>query len=287
MNGAKRSNGLNGGSVRQPEGFFSPGTWIWRVHREAGLILAGGRALLMQLAHPMVAAGVAQHSHFRDAPLSRLQRTLALMWSIVFDPAEQARAALEQVRKAHLRVEGVVPEGEPAFGGRPYRALDPELLLWVHATLVDSAIAGYDLFIRPLAAAERASYYRSTIRLAELFEIPRALVPPSLGAFEDYMARMLFGGPVVVGPTARELAIEILAPRPLLLRPAGPLFSLITAGLLPAPLREGYGIRWSAGREKRFRAAVTAVRVFLPLLPAALRVAPNARRAERARAVNR
>jgi uncharacterized protein (DUF2236 family) len=263
------------------ERVFLPGTMIWQVNREAVLLLAGGRALLMQLAQPKVAAGVAEHSHFKEDPVGRLHRTMSTMWSIVFDDSARARAALERVQNVHQRVRGVIQEAEPVRAGTPYQALDPELLLWVHATLVDSAMVAYDLFVKPLTAEEQGRYYDDSKKLASLFEIPERTVPRSLADFEAYMSRMLAGGAIAVGPTARSLAAEILHPRPWSLKLAGPLLSLITAGLLPRGLRDAYGLGWSAREEKLFRLLAVAVRRLLPFIPSPLRMVPNARAAEK------
>jgi uncharacterized protein (DUF2236 family) len=254
---------------------------IWKVDREMVLLLAGGRALLMQLAHPKVAAGVAEHSHFKDDPLGRLHRTMSTMWSIVFDEAPKAQAALAQVKNIHSKVRGVIRTAEPVPPGTGYDALDPELLVWVHATLIDSAMVAYEMFVKPIAQNEKSRYYDDTIELAHLFEIPEAVVPESLTDFYDYMERMLSGDAIVAGPAARSLAQEIVHPRPLVLKMAGPLFALITAGLLPERLREGYGLNWDARKEKRFRRLVKTIRVSLPFVPGPLRIVPNARSAEK------
>lgn len=263
------------------ERFFSPDRMIWQVDRETVLLLAGGRALLMQLAHPKVAAGVAGHSHFKADPLGRLYRTMSAMWSIVFDEALEARASLKQVKSVHRRIHGIVSPAERLPLGTHYDALDIELLLWVHATLIDSAMVAYDLFVKPLALEETSRYYDDSKRLAHLFEIPEALVPASLADFNTYVERMLLGGEIAVGPTARSLAAEILYPSPWMLRPAGPLFRLITGGLLPERLREGYGIGWNERREKAFWFIAKCVRRLLPHIPGPLRIVPNARAAEK------
>src|SRR5882724_3416680 len=207
--------------------FFSPDAMIWQVDREMVLLLAGGRALLMQLAHPKVAAGVAEHSYFKADPLGRLYRTMSAMWSIVFD----------------------------------------------------ETMAAYDLFVKPLAPDEKARYYDDSKKLAQLFEIPETLVPPSLAVFNKYMKSIMAGNEIAVGPIACALAEEILYPRPWILRPAGPLFRLITAGLLPERLREGYRIGWDKRKEKAFRLLVNGIRHLRPLVPSPLRVVPNARAA--------
>lgn len=260
---------------------------IWRVNREMALLLAGGRALLMQLAHPKVAAGVAEHSHFKEDPLARLHRTMSTMWSIVFDEVPRARAALKRVNNVHQKVQGVMKPGESLPAGTPYDALDAELLFWVHATLIDSAMVAYDLFVKPLTPGERSDYYGDSKTLAQLFEIPDSLIPCSLGEFNEYMERMLTGIETAVGPMARSLAIDILYPRPWVLKPAGPLFRLVTAGLLPERLREAYGLNWNEQREKRFCFVVKAARYMIPIVPKPLRIVPNSRHAENNRPVRR
>ena len=263
------------------KGFFSPDRMIWQVDREIVLLLAGGRALLMQLAHPKVAAGVAEHSHFKADPLGRLYRTMSAMWSIVFDETLVARGSLEQVKSIHRRIHGIVSPAEPLPCGTCYDAADIELLLWVHATLIDSAMVAYDLFVQRLAPDEKSRYYDDSKKLAQLFEIPETLVPPSLADFNSYIERMLLSDEIVVGPMAHSLATEILYPGALILRPAGPLFRLITGGLLPEKLRRGYGVSWNKCNEKTFRLLVNGIRRLRPLVPSPLRVVPNARAAEK------
>jgi uncharacterized protein (DUF2236 family) len=262
--------------------FFSPDTMIWKVDREMVLLAAGGRALLMQLAHPKVAAGVAEHSHFKDDPLGRLYRTMSTMWSITFDEVSQARAALDQVKNVHRRIQGVTPPGELLLSGTHYDALDVELLLWVHTTLIDSAMVAYDIFVKPLAPDEKSRYYNDSKKLAYLFEIPETILPSSLVDFDIYVDRMLMGDEIAVGPTARALAEEILYPSPWILRPAGPLFRLVTAGLLPKKLRAAYGLGWNDQKEKRFSLTARLFRRLLPFVPKTFRIVPNARRAEKA-----
>ncbi|MGH7828634.1 MAG: oxygenase MpaB family protein [Candidatus Binatia bacterium] len=257
---------------------------IWRVDREMILLLGGGRALLMQLAHPKVAAGVSDHSHFRENPLGRLHRTMNTMWSIVFDEAAQAHASLERVNEIHRQVQGTIRPEEPLPTGTPYRALEPDLLLWVHATLVDSAIRAYDLFVRPMSTAERNRYYDDTRKLACLFGVPEPDVPPSLTSFNKYVEQMLSGGTISVGRTALSLAQEILHPSPWILKMGGPIHSFVTTGLLPPSLREAYGLRWSDRRERALAILARTIRCSLPLLPRPLRIVPHARAAEKRRA---
>jgi uncharacterized protein (DUF2236 family) len=268
-------------AVQKGRHFFDPGSKIWTVHREMVLLLAGGRALLMQLAHPKVAAGVAAHSRFQEDPLGRLYRTMSRMWSIVFDEESQAREALRRVEMVHKRVRGNVPADEASHGGAGYNASDQELLLWVHATLIDSAMVAYNLFVEPLNAAERAEYYSDSKKLAALFGIQENNIPSSVVAFDSYMTQILSSGEIVPGSIARNLAVDVLYPGPWILRPAGPLFRLVTAGLLPETLRDGYGLEWNGRREKKLLLAAKAIRALLPATPSLLRIVPNARKSER------
>jgi uncharacterized protein (DUF2236 family) len=260
---------------------FSPDSKIWQVDREMALLLAGGRALLLQLAHPKVAAGVAHYSRFQQNPLARLQRTMSAMWSIGFDESENAYAAIERVGHIHKHVHGSVGSSEPVAAGSRYDARDPQLLMWVHATLVDSAMVAYDLFVRPLSAEEKSRYYEDSKTLANLFEIPKTVLPESLSEFSAYFDEMLSGNTLAVGPAARSLAHDIVYPRPLILRPAAPLFRVVTAGLLPERLRIAYGLKWNQRRRTVFWLFAHAVRLLLPLLPGSIRIVPNARAAEK------
>jgi uncharacterized protein (DUF2236 family) len=245
------------------------------------LLLVGGRALLMQLAHPKVAAGVADHSRFQEDPFARLIRTMNAMWSIVFDERSRARAALERVENVHRKIHGTMPAGEALPIATPYDAFDQDLLLWVHATLVDSTLIAYSLFVAPWAEGERTAYYNDSKKLAALFGIRQEITPASLEAFEAYMNRMLRDGEIAVGPTAKSLAHDVLYPHGLMFKPGGPLFRFITAGLLPESLRAAYDLRWSARSQKALNLLASAIRGLLPLVPAPIRFVPNARAAER------
>jgi len=245
------------------EGLYPDDSITRRINRENVLLLGGGRALLMQLAHPAVAAGVDEHSDFRTHPVRRLRRTVRMTMAIVFGDRETALAAARAVNRTHGRVRG---EG--------YHALDPDLLLWVHATLVDSALVVYDTFVSRLRRREREEFYQESKLIGELLGIPRSHPPRSYAGFESYMERML-AGPVRVGEQARSLGRLVLRP-PLRLIP-GPVmvpFEVITAGLLPAALREQYGLPWGAAQRRAYRLAVAAVPKVVALTPPLLRVWP-------------
>ena len=184
--------------------------------------------------------------------------------AIVFGDLETAEAAANAVNRVHGRVRG-----------DDYHALDPDLLLWVHATLVDSALVTYETFVKPLAAAEREEFYQESKLLGELLRIPRTHFPARMRDFEAYVAGMIDGGPVTVTDQARALGRLVLRPRLRLLPgPAMIPFEVITAGLLPAGLREQYGLAWGAAQRRAFRLAVAAVPRVVALTPPVLRVWP-------------
>jgi uncharacterized protein (DUF2236 family) len=184
--------------------------------------------------------------------------------AIVFGERETALAAARAVNQVHARVRG-----------DDYRALDPELLLWVHATLVDSALVTYQTFVQPLTTSEREDFYQESKLLGELLGIPRDRFPQRLRDFDDYIDRMISGGEVSVTPRAKELARLVVRP-PLRLVP-GPVmvpFEVVTAGLLPPELREAYGLAWGRRQQRAFKLAVAAVPRIVALTPPVLRVWP-------------
>ncbi|HKW60205.1 MAG TPA: oxygenase MpaB family protein [Candidatus Dormibacteraeota bacterium] len=244
------------------EPLYPEGSITRRINRENVLFLGGGRALLMQLAHPKVAAGVDEHSDFRRRPLYRLRRTIRLTMAIVFGDRETALAAARAVNNTHARVRG-----------KSYRALDPELLLWVHATLVDTALVTYETFVKRLHSDEREEFHQEMKLLGELLGIPRDRFPATVDDFDRYVASMV--GEVAVGPTARELAKLVVRPR--LLSLPGHVFvpwEMITTGLLPAPLRLQYRLPWGRRQEQVFRLFAIAVPKLVAVTPPVLRVWP-------------
>ena len=245
-------------------GLYPEGSITRRVNRENVLLLGGGRALLMQLAHPKVAAGVDEHSDFRSHPVRRLRRTVRMTMAIVFGDRETALAAARAVNQAHGKVRG-----------EEYRALDPELLLWVHTTLVDSAIVTYETFVKPLTAPEREDFYQESKVLGELLGIPRERFPRTHDDLAEYMRSMVDGGAVAVDGRAADLATLVLRPRLRLLPgPAMIPFEVVTAGLLPAAIREQYGLAWGVAQRRLYRLMVVAVPRMVAMTPPVLRVWP-------------
>src|SRR5436309_693261 len=224
-------------------GLFGPDTVTWRVNREAVLLAGGGRALLLQVAHPLVAAGVVEHSRFEADPWGRPYRTLDLTRKIVFGEAAVSAEASRRLRARHASVHGVAPDG------RRYDANDPDLMLWVWATLVDSALVVYQRYVRSLSLAEVERYYREQTRFAVACGVPEGWWPGSHGAFVEYFERVV-RDECVVGEDARRIADGVLHPG--LPWPVRAVFEgvvgLVTVGLLPRALRERYGRACSRAR---------------------------------------
>jgi len=271
-------------------GLYGPRSEAWRLNREAMLLLgAGPRALLLQIAHPAVAAGVDEHSDFRTDRWRRLAATLHSYLTIVYGTTAVARAEIRRLNALHR---GVVGPG--------YSARDPELALWVHATLIDSTIVANDAWIEPLSRARRAAFYLETRPIGRAFGVPEGLLPVDLEAFEGYVDAMLApGGPVRVSPVARELARVILHPplEPLVRTlPAGPGLARVlgrvpataydwtlwpAVGLLPDAVREGYGLRWGRTEQQVSHWLVAGWRTWRPILAESFRQMPQAREADR------
>ena len=264
-------------------GLFGPGSTVWRIGRERALLLGGPAALLMQIAHPLIAAAVAEHSDFAADPFRRLRGTLEAVLAISYGDEVQVRTAAERVRAVHDRVQGRLGEASGAFpAGSWYRAADPDLALWVHATLVWAALETFDRFVGRIERSDRGRYFEEAKRFAALFGVAEAVMPPTLGAFESYVFAMVEGPILAVGPEARGLAGQILEPPvPGPLAPSVPVMKVITAGLLPDRLRREFGLGWGPSSRAVFGSVAASTRAGLRLLPARARFWPHYLAAER------
>ncbi|MEO8511452.1 MAG: oxygenase MpaB family protein [Chloroflexota bacterium] len=257
-------------------GLFGPGSAAWRIDAQS-LVLAGGTcALLMQLAHPAVAAGVAQHSDFRADPFARLRRTLTASYAVVFGTTPRAERAIRRMNAIHRSVRGAVPES-----GAAYQALDPQLLLWVHATLIDTALCVTHTFIRRLSADEAQAYHEESKMIAVALGVPGELMPGTLDALRAWMEEQIASGAVAVSPTALDLRDSVLYPTAVPPRWGWDLAHLVSMRVMPPSLRQQYGLAWSPARERGVDRLAAVTRLAWPRLPGWLRTVPQARRAER------
>jgi uncharacterized protein (DUF2236 family) len=245
-------------------------------------MLGGGYALLMQAAHPLVAAGIVAHSSFRESPWRRLAGTMSAIYTVVYGTRADADRAAARVRAIHAAVQGSIPGRlGPYPAGTRYAAREPRLLLWVHGTLVDTALVMHETFVRPLGEQQRQDFYEDMKLVAQLFGTPASVIPDSLSDFQADQHELLESGEIVVTDAAREVAQTVLCPPvTVALRPALAALGLLTAGLLPESLREQYDLPWDRARAALLTAsAQTLRRAVLPLLPDIVRAVGLERRA--------
>jgi uncharacterized protein (DUF2236 family) len=230
--------------------------------------MGGGRALLLQLAHPLVAAGVAQHSDYQARPWDRLFHTLDTTVKIVFGDRETSRLAADRLRRRHDAVRGVSAEGVA------YDARDPQLLVWVWATLVDTSLTLYERCLGTLAPEDRDRFYEEQKLFAYACGVPPGSCPPSFADFGAYWNEMVAQELRVTEPAraVRDAIAGGVVPAPL--RPAVAPHTLVTAGLLPPNLRAQYGFAWGTRQQRLFDAWFMTVSAGMRIVPKTLRVLP-------------
>jgi uncharacterized protein (DUF2236 family) len=267
-------------------GYFDDRSMLRQIHRERALALSGPRALLMQAAHPLAVSGLLAHSSALEEPYERLARTAQTLSTIGFGSRAEADEVTRRVRAMHRQVRGRLSGAVgPYAAGTPYRADDPELLLWVLFTLVDSGLVVYRKYVRSLSREAEAAYWEDYKVIGRLFGLPERDLPPTVDDLDAYRARMLDGGKLFVTDWARRRATRIVLepPVPWTARPLVETVNFITIGLLPDEIRRLYG--FSALPPPMVRKALVAggaeyvKRVVLPFLPERLRLVPHARAA--------
>jgi uncharacterized protein (DUF2236 family) len=258
-----------------PVGIFGPGSVAWRVNREAAIFLGAGRALLLQLAHPWVAAAIADHSQTLADPIGRFHRTFNIAFTMVFGTTSQAIAAARQLHHRHATVSGRLTERVGTFAnGSEYRANDVGALRWVQATLTDTALVAYELVNPLLSAEDRERYYAESLLSASLYGIPRNVLPRNWAEFAAYVDVMLASDTLAVSQTARRIGAELffgVATR----RRIPVWYRALTAHLLPPRLRNEFELPYGPSEDRAAQRALGALRRLYPWVPARLRyVAP-------------
>ena len=254
-----------------------------RVNAERLVLLGWSRAILLQMAHPLVAAGVADHSSFNASPLTaarRLHHTVKSMLALSFGDAFAAGHAIAGIRSIHTRVRGRLRQATGPFPeGAPYSAEDPALLLWVHATLIDSVILVYEKLIAPLSAAEKDEYCAEAAGVAVALGVGEDDVPRTWERMQTYLQHEYASGRIVVGDDARRIADAVLFP-PLsaLSGPFAWVNRLVTVGLLPDALRQQYQFGWSDRRSRQLTRTLAVIRSVRRVMPAAIAWWPDARK---------
>lgn len=262
------------------------GSVTWRVNRERIVVAGWGRAILLQLAHPLVAAGVADHSTFRAnplAPVQRLHSTIGAMLSLTFGGEDEMVAAAAGINLIHDRVFGQASSGAGAIpAGTPYSAHHPALLAWVHATLLESIPLVYERFVGPLSREDRDRYCMEAALMEPLLDIPSGTLPRDTATLARSMRGRLESGEIAVSATARALGRDVLYPRfSTLAWPAVRPVRLFTIGTLPPSLRDQYGFGWTPRDARALARWERGLRRAVRAMPGVARYWPTARRLTR------
>ena len=250
--------------IRDPrEGILGPRSIAWRLGGDLAVFLGGGRAALLQLAHPMVAYAVEQHSHTRSDVVGRFQRTFRAVFAMVFGELDDAFAAARRVHAIHSRITGVIPHAIGSWRvGTPYHANDTDALRWVHATLVDTVLVVRQRLGEDLPQVDKDAFILEHNRFARLFAIPDRLLPTSYAEHAAYMQRMLGGDQLAVAPCARDMAAFLLGRGASAQPPLGRVAEALTASMLPRHLADGFGLTHTYRGTVMLSAALAA---FAPL----------------------
>lgn len=174
---------IYGGEPGDPGLAGGPDSLSWEIHGDlATLAIAGTAAILMELLHPSVMAGVYTHSSYRTDPQRRARNTLGYVLRTTFGNTAAATRVIEGVKRVHSRIDGTRPDGVP------YRALDPELIAWVHTAIPWAVMTAYDRYRRPLSREEKDRYLREQAPIGRMGGADR--VPESVDELEAYVERM-------------------------------------------------------------------------------------------------
>lgn len=265
---------------------LAAGSVSWKINREVVVLLGWGRAILLQLSHPLVACGVADHSSFliqTRGRLHRLYQTVDAMICLAFGTPEEAERIIRHINAIHDRVHGQLRKPAGVFSaGTTYSAHDPALLRWVHATLLESSLLTYEFYVGPLTPKEKDRYCAEGSGIEPLLGIPNGYLPRSLVELQKYMDAMFSSGEITVTGTAQALAREVVYPPiPRVAEPLLWLMRLPTIGMLPPRIREAYGFQWDSRRQSALHLSAHMVRRLLRVTPSILRHWPGARAALR------
>jgi uncharacterized protein (DUF2236 family) len=252
-------------------GVFGPRSMTWRVNREAAVFLGAGRALLLQLAHPWVAAAVERHSETFANPIGRFHRTFGTVFTMVFGTLDQSLDAARQLHRRHTAIRGTLRSTAGPFpAGCSYCANEVSALRWVHATLWDTAFLAHALVLPALTGEARERYYAESRLFAALFGIPKERLPTDWMAFSAYVDAMTRSSTLTVTEMARRMAHRLLAGTDTWLPIPGAYRSL-TAALLPPRLRDAFALPYGSAEREDAQRFIAWVRRFYPFLPARLR----------------
>jgi uncharacterized protein (DUF2236 family) len=247
------------------DGFFGPGSVTWRVNRESAVFLGAGRAALLQLAHPWVAAALAQHSNLLHDAIGRFHSTFRVIYTMLFGTRAQATEAAKQLYQLHAGIRGELPSHS-----EHYEANEVAALRWVYATLVESAILAYEFVLPPLPLSDREQYYAESKRMAALFGIPAEALPADWTAFAQYTAGMFDSPQLSVDAGALALGESVLSGVGTWLRPPH-WYRSLTAYWMPPRLRTAFELDFREREQQAVRHAACWLPRLYPYLPGGLR----------------
>jgi uncharacterized protein (DUF2236 family) len=264
-------NLVRASAVNSRSGIFGPPSAMWRIDREAATFLGAGRALLLQLAHPWVAAAIDQHSRTFANPIGRFHRTFGIVFNMVFGSLENSLTVARQLHSRHASISGTLPSAAGPFAAdSAYFANSLPALRWVWATLTDTALVAYRLVLPPPSHNLRDRYYADSRLFAALFGIPQEYLPPDWQSFSAYVEEMVQSDTLTVTAPARSIAHRLLAGTDLWF-PVPRSYKALTAGLLPPALREGFGLYYGVAERRRAQQLIRWAQRAYPLLPGRLR----------------
>lgn len=274
-----RSTQLNPAEVDVPAQIRAPrrGGVVWRCFGDARATLMAPQLLLLQVSHPVVGAGVADHSNFRAEPWPRLIRTLLSLTTVVYGGQEAATAEARRLLHVHAAMKGTDAQG------RRYHALNPEAYHWVHATLVKGPVDAFRLFGKGMSDGELDEYYRGMRDVGRVWGLKEHHLPPDWPAFIDYYDEMVTHR-LEFNQSVQDVFDELARPAKPFRRLPGPLWSpfarlaaryalLVTVGTLPPVLRERLHLTWSPRQERALRRFARVVRLLMALVLPPLRIA--------------
>ncbi len=252
-------------------GFFGPDSLTWRINRESAIFLGAGRAALLQLAHPWVAASLVHHSNLMNDAIGRFHSTFRVIYTMLFGTRAQAVAASEQVYRLHTGIRG---ELSSAVGARPrgehYEANEVNALCWVFATLVESAILAYEFVLPPLTPPTASSITPRANAPPRSSAYLQHALPADWRAFTRYAADMMESPLLGVDDNARRLGRSVMSGVGTWIRPPR-WYRALTASWMPPRLREAFELPFGAEEEKAVRRAARRLPVLYPRIPRAIR----------------
>lgn len=256
-------------------GLFGPDTMMWKINKYVTSFLGGGRAVLLQTAHPWIANAIDQHSATKYDPYGRFKRTFTNVFTMTYGSLDQLTDCCLAVHNIHSKMFGEIKEDSGAFAkGSYYQANEVNSMVWVHATLWETAAKMYELVIGPLTDEEKEQYYQETKLFAFCFGIPDDALPPNWNEFLEYNEFMWNSSQLKVESAGKELARFLFSMKPPL-KSTMNYYKMLTSMMLPERLREEFDLP-AATKEnmEKYEKFIGRLRAVMPYLPRRVKYLP-------------